>query len=459
MQKTIMFVFAIAIAVPALCQDIPITGVSGANLREIAGTPTLVTIVVKGRDAEDPNLQITELGSNYLSVLNPETGDRHAYLFTDVKESRVQGGKIEAKQFKMDVERSLTPSQQQLVSRAIRQVAEVFEQENRNQPAKMNAAMVIASQGDEEGLKYLQDLARQNDLETALGAYYRLYIAGYKDLDSDLIDRALTSGDRQIRGTAARVAGLYRDRTAEAALLRMVKDRAADLSAPSALALARMGNREAIPTMLDMLTGLNEEKAKAAAKGLVILGGDDVIESLHEMLDAQSGLSRYRVIEILYLLGDAKGKELMKQEALQIPTLRVDAGLRLAPEGDLDAMEALRERLSERYDVQLDVIRMRARAAGALIMGGDRTRIADLQELLRLDFPDLKEPASGNFVKGIASIVTEVVVETNVRSLMDIMQPVLLSSYPEARISAASAIIALGDSALRERMLEHFQSN
>ena len=255
MQKTIMFVFAIAIAVPALCQDIPITGVSGANLREIAGTPTLVTIVVKGRDAEDPNLQITELGSNYLSVLNPETGDRHAYLFTDVKEIRVQGGKIEAKQFKMDVERSLTPSQQQLVSRAIRQVAEVFEQENRNQPAKMNAAMVIASQGDEEGLKYLQDLARQNDLETALGAYYRLYIAGYKDLDSDLIDRALTSGDRQIRGTAARVAGLYRDRTAEAALLRMVKDRAADLSAPSALALARMGNREAIPTMLDMLTG------------------------------------------------------------------------------------------------------------------------------------------------------------------------------------------------------------
>ncbi|HQK75927.1 MAG TPA: hypothetical protein PKZ25_07000, partial [Candidatus Hydrogenedentes bacterium] len=183
MQKTIMFVFAIAIAVPALCQDIPITGVSGANLREIAGTPTLVTIVVKGRDAEDPNLQITELGSNYLSVLNPETGDRHAYLFTDVKEIRVQGGKIEAKQFKMDVERSLTPSQQQLVSRAIRQVAEVFEQENRNQPAKMNAAMVIASQGDEEGLKYLQDLARQNDLETALGAYYRLYIAGYKDLD------------------------------------------------------------------------------------------------------------------------------------------------------------------------------------------------------------------------------------------------------------------------------------
>ncbi|HPX41536.1 MAG TPA: hypothetical protein PLF51_13950, partial [Candidatus Hydrogenedentes bacterium] len=172
-----------------------------------------------------------------------------------------------------------------------------------------------------------------------------------------------------------------------------------------------------------------------------------------------SGLSRYRVIEILYLLGDAKGKELMKQEALQIPTLRVDAGLRLAPEGDLDAMEALRERLSERYDVQLDVIRMRARAAGALIMGGDRTRIADLQELLRLDFPDLKEPASGNFVKGIASIVTEVVVETNVRSLMDIMQPVLLSPYPEARISAASAIIALGDSALRERMLEHFQSN
>jgi HEAT repeat protein len=225
------------------------------------------------------------------------------------------------------------------------------------------------------------------------------------------------------------------------------------------LALARLGNREAIPTMLDMLTGLNEEKAKSAAKALVILKGDSVVESLEEMLETQTGLARYRIIEMLYLLGAPKGKELLKQEALQIPTLRVEAALRLAPEGDLDAMEALRERLSERYDIQLDVIRMRARAAGALIMGGDRTRIADLQELLRLDFPDLKEPAAGNFVKGIASIVTEVVVETDVRPLMDIMQPVLLSPYPEARVSAASAIIALGDSALRARMLEQFQSN
>ncbi len=459
MQKIIMFVFAIAIAVPALGQDIPITGVSGVSLKEIAGTPTLVTVVVKSRSAEDPNLQITDLGPNFLSVLNPETGDRHAYLFSEVKEIRVQGGKLEAKPFKQDAERSLTPSQQQLVSRAIRQATEVFEEENRDQPTKMNAAMIIASQGDEEALKYLHELARQNDLGTALGAYYRLYIAGNNTIDSDLIERALTSGDRQIRGTAARVAGLYREQTAELALLRMVKDRAADLSAPAALALARLGNRDAIPTLLDMLTGLNEEKAKSAAKALVILKGDNVVESLEEMLETQTGLARYRIIELLYLLDAPNGKELMKQEALQIPTLRVEAGLRLAPEGDLDAMEALRTRLSERYDIQLDVIRMRARAAGALIMGGDRTRIADLQELLRLDFPDLKEPAAGNYVKGIVSIVTEVVVETDVRSLMDIMQPVLLSPYPEARVSAASAIISLGDSALRARMLEQFQSN
>ncbi len=457
MQKTILFTLALALAIPALGQDIPVTGVEGATLKDIAGTPTLVTIVVKGRDALDPNLQITELASDHVSVINPETGDRHAYLYSDIKEIRVQGDKIEAKPFKVDVERGLTPTQQQLVSRGLRQAAEVFEQE-RNQPVKMNAAMIIASQGDKNALKYLQDLSRQTDVETALGAYYRLYIAGEQEVSSELIERALSSGDRQLRATAARVAGLYREPTAEPYLLRMVRDRAADLSAPSAIALARMGSREAIPTLLDMLTGLNEDKAKAAAAALTILGGEDVIRALHQMIDDQSGLSRYRIIEILFLLGDPKGKELMKQEVLAIPTLRLEAAIHLAPQGNLDAMEILRTRLSERYDIQMEVIRLRARAAGALIAGGDRARIADLQEMLRLDFPDLREPAAGNYIKGIATVVSNVVVETNVRGIMDIMQPILLSQYPEARLSAASAIVALGDPGYRERMLEHLKS-
>lgn len=457
MQKTILFTLALALAIPALGQDIPVTGVEGATLKDIAGTPTLVTIVVKGRDALDPNLQITELASDHVSVINPETGDRHAYLYSDIKEIRVQGDKIEAKPFKVDVERGLTPTQQQLVSRGLRQAAEVFEQE-RNQPVKMNAAMIIASQGDKNALKYLQDLSRQTDVETALGAYYRLYIAGEQEVSSELIERALSSGDRQLRATAARVAGLYREPTAEPYLLRMVRDRAADLSAPSAIALARMGSREAIPTLLDMLTGLNEDKAKAAAAALTILGGEDVIRALHQMIDDQSGLSRYRIIEILFLLGDPKGKELMKQEVLAIPTLRLEAAIHLAPQGNLDAMEILRTRLSERYDIQMEVIRLRARAAGALIAGGDRARIADLQEMLRLDFPDLREPAAGNYIKGIVTVVSNVVIETNVRGIMDIMQPILLSQYPEARLSAASAIVALGDPGYRERMLEHLKS-
>ena len=204
--------------------------------------------------------------------------------------------------------------------------------------------------------------------------------------------------------------------------------------------------------------GLNEDKAKAAAAALILLGGEDVIRALHQMIDDQSGLSRYRIIEILFLLGDPKGKELMKQEVLAIPTLRLEAAIHLAPQGNLDAMEILRTRLSERYDIQMEVIRLRARAAGALIAGGDRARIADLQEMLRLDFPDLREPAAGNYIKGIATVVSNVVVETNVRGIMDIMQPILLSQYPEARLSAASAIVALGDPGYRERMLEHLKS-
>ncbi|MEA3366227.1 MAG: hypothetical protein U9Q79_11365, partial [Candidatus Hydrogenedentes bacterium] len=147
MHRITMMFLGIALAVPAFGQDIPITGVEGATLEDLAGTPTLVTIVIKGRDAEDPNLQITELGPNYLSVLNPDTGDRHAYLFEDVEEIRVQGGKLEAKIFQRDAERALTQAQEGLLNRAIRQAAEVFQKENQNQPLKMDAAMIIASQG------------------------------------------------------------------------------------------------------------------------------------------------------------------------------------------------------------------------------------------------------------------------------------------------------------------------
>lgn len=458
MQKNIVFLLALVIAAPALSQNIPVTGVDAATLEDIVGTPTLVTIVLKARDAEDPNLQITELNEHHLTVLHPDTGDRYAYMYEDVKEVRVQGDRIEARPFRPVVDRALTPSQQQLMNRAVNEAADVFGREARNQPVRMDAAMIIASQEVENGLQYLHGLARQDEIELALGAYYRLYIAGEDQVSADLIERALGSGDRRMRASAARVAGLYREPTAEPYLLRMVRDRAADLSAPSAIALGRMGSREAVPILLDMLTGLNEDKAIAAAQALKIMGGDDVIRSLHRMVDDQTGLSRYRIITILFELGDAEGERLMREEALEIPTLRLEAAIRLAPRGDLEAMQVLRDRLAQRYDIQMDIIRLRARAAGALIEGGDRAAVAHLQEMLRLDFPDLSEPAAGNWVKGIAAIVSNVVLDTNVRGLMDIMQPALVSRYPEARLSAATAIVGLGDPVFRERMLEHLHA-
>jgi len=78
--------------------------------------------------------------------------------------------------------------------------------------------------------------------------------------------------------------------------------------------------------------------------------------------------------------------------------------------------------------------------------------------LLRLDFTDLREPAAGDYIKGIVALVSRVVIQTDLRPLMDIMQPILLSQYPEARISAASAILSLGDPAFRQRMLEHLSA-
>lgn len=437
--------------------QVPVVGVQQGSLADLVDSPTLVTIVLKERGAEDPNQRVVHVASDHLVVEQAETGHKSAYLFADLKEIRVQGDRIEARPLgKRETSRELTAQQQQLLGLALKRTEEVFKASTQNQALRMDAAMILAAKGDQAAKDYLLEFTKQDDIATALGAFARLFVAGHDSLDADLLDRAMTSGNRRIRAQAAKLAGLYRDAAAETYLVRMAHDRSADIAAPAARALGRMGNREAIPTLIGMLTELNEEKAEAAMFALRKLGGDDIIADVTRQMESAQGLARYRTIKLLHKLGVPEGTRLLKEESMEVPTLRFDAALVLSKESDMQAMAVLRERLKGRFDPEIQAITLRAQAAASLITGGDPTMISELQGLLRLDFPDMREPAKGNMIRQVADVVARTIAEVGSRSLMPVLQPVLTGQYPENAVAASRAIVAMTDDGFRERIVEYW---
>ncbi len=438
--------------------QVPIVGVEGATIADIEGTSTLVTVVLKDRGATDANLTIADVGPESISVMS-DKGDRGAYLFSDIKEIRVQGGKVEEKVFRKAVSRELTADQRKLLDLGIARVREVFKSRaaNQNQGLKMDAACLLAAKGDKAAIGYLQQLAKQDEMATALGASFRLYLSGGQQVDSTLVERALSSGNRSMRGQAARLAGLVGDAIAEPYLMNMVRDRGADLSVPAARALGRLGVKDALPHLLEMLGELSDEKGDAAVSAIKRLGGEETITQLHRMLKDSEGLMRYRVIRALYELGDPKGKELLKSESLKIHTLRLYAALPLAREGEMEARTVLKKYLAKRFDEKPSVVSMRAKAAASLYIGGDHTTTAELQDLLGLEFPDIKEPERGNRSRGIGLAVCQAITYLNNRAFMPMLQPVLLNPYPEVSVSATQALYGLSDADFRNRILAYWQ--
>ncbi len=433
--------------------QVPIVGGKGAHLRDIAGTDTLVTVVLKGSGATDSNLKIESVKGNLLTVIS-QTGELNHYLLSDVQEIRVQGSVLTVKRLDPLVDRGLTQEQQAVVHRAVERANEIFSTSNDNQPLKMWAAEVIAVGGSEgqkqDALEYLNKLAAGNDLRTALAAAWHLVLAGSPPSTSELVTQGLNSGDRKVRASAALLAGVTQDPSGKAQLYKMLRDRAADISVPAIQALAWLGDREIIPTLLSLITERNEEKAEAATRALIALGGDDVIEQMKLKLPNTDGLARFRVVRVLHGLGDPLGAQLMRDEMLNVPSLRFQTAIILAREGDLRAIQVLRERLAQKYDPFEEVLRHRAEATAALIDAGDRTNIGVFQELLRLelDAPQV-DPA---VLKRIKQIVLQLISQLDLHSLLPVTQPAIESTDSSIAMAGCRAAVGLSNPNYRARL-------
>ncbi|HIJ66193.1 MAG TPA: HEAT repeat domain-containing protein [Candidatus Hydrogenedentes bacterium] len=451
-----MAITAIWLAAAAFGQ-VPVVGEDGLSLKDLVKSQKLVTAVLSKSDAEDPNLRVVEVTDDWV-ILESPLAETRVYLFDALKEIRVQDGKVAVTKTDHEAQRRLRAREEPIVTRAFDRAAEVFKYAGGNQPLRMRGAVLLALKDDEEALGYLRQLADGNDPGTQLAGVACLYLAGDAENRESVIMKGIESGNHKVKALAAQLAGLLGVHEAEPILLQMLQRRTADLSVPAARALARLGNRESIPTLLEMIN--TEDRGEAAVFALSRLGGQDIVEQMKILLERTTMMPRYRVIRVLHALKSPLGSQLLRDESMKMPTLELESALILAREGDWEAMDILRARLRSRYNPEEETLKNRARAAAAMLEGGHSPSIADLQRLLQLTEVDVlgltkAKPVDRKLViNNVAIKVCELIAALGRLDMLSLLQPVIESGDPRVALAACEAAVALTDVEFRQRLVQ-----
>ncbi|HOC69180.1 MAG: hypothetical protein BWX80_02888 [Candidatus Hydrogenedentes bacterium ADurb.Bin101] len=435
-------VLASAMVMAAEGASIPITGTEApTSLQTIAGTPTMLTVVLKDSGARDPNLKLLELRQDRLILMN-QKGDIVPYMMDSIESLEVQGGLVEKRHTQALDSQVLKAEHQRVVQRAWARAREIYGESDDNQGLKIQAATMLALSNDEDAHNYLRNLAESNDIETQLGAAGALYLVG-DTVSEALLGQGLDSGNRNARVKAASLAGLCGYQNGVILLRSMFQDRAVQLSTPAARALARLGVRDILPGLMKMIFELHADKGKAAIFGMTRLGDAALVEDLKFRLLEAEGVVRFRLVEVLFNLNDPVGVEELKDIFKNYPTLSPEVALLLARHGDYEATQYLRNRLSRREDPTEENLSYRARNAQALLQGGDPTAMAVFQELLRVNNENVTE------------LVFELMTELGQASLITLLQPSIENVDKEYAMNACKAVIALAMPEFRERLLSY----
>lgn len=434
-----LFLACVVVASAATAQ-VPVTG-ANATLQDIVGTSTLITVVLRDRGSMDRNCQLVDIGPNYISVIN-EQGQRFPYLFRDIAEIRVQGGRVEQDRYDPDASRTLTEEEAAAANRALSRAREIFDRATENQSVRMDAAALLVLHENPEARTYLEGLASSNDLETSLEALIRLYVAGESLAGRERIQTALESGNRTVKRLGITLAGLTGDTAFIPQIRPSAEDRMAEISAPAVRALARLGDRQVIPTLYEMIGSLNTERGEAAVDALVMLGGDDIVQRLESRFENAVRIERQRILEVLYRLGAEDGERRMIEQMQTVPTLARRTGIVLASEGNFYARSFLSDRLNQRFDRDQRTLMCRAEMAAAVLRGGDRKSIAVLQDLLRMDDPTVREQ------------VLRYIAEMGRRVTLPVIEPSMQSNDLRIAVRACEAVFGATNNEFRQRLVD-----
>lgn len=455
----LLTVLALIVSVaPFTYAQVPVTGGAGAGLGTIAGTDTLVTVVLKKGGAMDTNLKIVKVDSGLLTV-RTQTGIETTYRLADIQEVQVQGRVMKTRQIDAMRDVGMTTDQQEIVTRALARTTEIFNTGAAHQAIRMAAAEILAvggatsatsddSQGGtvlpkDQAIEYLSALAKGNDIRTAITASLHMSYAGLKLPSDTIVQDGLSSGDRTVKAAAARLAGISGDTTAITELRVMLSDRAANISAPAARALANLGDKEIVPTLITMVAERNVEKANAAAKGLVELGDINTINLLRAKLKDTEGLSKFRIAAVMYDLGDTESGTLLRDEFMNVPSIRFDAACTLAKKGDAKAMQYLRDWLQTENDPTELNFTQRALATHALISAGDRTNAGVLQGVLREASPSVQV------------LTLRLIADLDVEGLLPMVLPALSGNEPATVMTACQTAVSMAHNDYGDRLRKY----
>lgn len=433
------------------------------RLQDLVGSSTLVTVVIKGKGAEDPNLRVVEVLPDMI-VAYDEKGERTPYLYESIEEIRVQGGKVEPRSFELSYARMLKGPELEIVQRAASRAASIFQESAADQSVRMAAATLLLLNGNPEAREYLLRLARSGDTETEVEACLALYLAGdpavvpgtpyplkpagaSAEAGAPLIPavtrQGLQHGNRTVRGRAATLAGLVNDTESRNMLLRMLNDRLEEFSAPAARALTQMGDTSIVPKLLEIVMERNSVKGEAAIYGLNKLGDAEVVRKAKDQLSLGTGEVHFRLVRILFHFGDPMGRELMLKTLADTPTLAPMAAVYLGEKGDIDAKVYLHRRVERREDMNEENAAYRSKAAKALILGGDQSGVSILADLLREDD------------EVISRKVCETITELARTNLLSLTQSPMESVKAKVALDAATTAISLADAEFRDRLLKY----
>lgn len=422
----------------AWAQEIRVTG-TNQSLQDLIDSDSLVTVVLKPSGVEDKNLQVIEIGPDYV-VFRTQDGLRTSYLKESIQTVRIQEERLEQRAMQLRQVRALRAEDRKTMERAFERAGTIFETTSDNQVARIKAAALLSVNNDLAAQEYLERLLQSNDLRTQLDAARAQFLAG-NGVSWELVRDGLMSGFRPSRALAAMLAGAANMEEAIPILNEMIMDRAADFSAPAARALAHLGQRDIIPRLMTMISELNEEKGDAAVYALSHLGGDDVLNTVKSRLPAATGHERFRLVKVLYTLRDPLGTEEMQTIFQDLPTLAPDAAILLAQRGHWEATQFIRQRLDRREDPTDANLTYRAQYAASLYQGGELISRAILQELLRSESRTAR------------NTTLDLIVEINDRAFFSIIQPAIENIDTMYALKACETAAALGIPQFRERLL------
>lgn len=442
------------VLVGAAWGQVPVTGgAGGTSLADIVGTSTQVTVILKARGAEIPNLRIQSVEQDHFAVLD-SSGAQKFYIHEDVKELRIQDGTVRVKERTKPVSHLLSADDKAIVDGAFRRVKEIYNR-SANQILKMQAAVLLAlhKEGDfRVGHDYLRQLSESNDLETTLRAAEALYLIDDKSyLEGTLLTDGIRDGSPALRARAMTLLGLSQDKSLVYVLKEKIRKRQAEQSAPAARALGMLGERSVEPQLLKMIMENNAARAEAAVFALSAIGDADTASKLVEILGDDRGEALFRVARVLYALDASVGLPLLRDKCMNVATLEPMAATVLAADSDDLAMQALRDRLARPYDATATSLTFRARAAAALVEGGDLDAPTVLHNILRMSpsdmqsgmQSDMKGKSKGEALRDVKIYVCQHIGRMGKRKLLSLVQANIESHDPALALAACEAAIAI----------------